>query len=278
MKIRDSRRSWSPLRTAFVVLLAIPFIYPFAFLIMTAVKSQREYVLNPVGWPHSPTGENFSYAWNAAHLGHAMVNSVIAVSTGVVVACGLGAAAAFWFRRHTGWYAKILLIVMIGAQVLPWTLWLIPFFINLSNWHLTNNLVVLGVVYGALNGPFATWLMWSFYRQGIPGEVLEAAEVDGAGVIQQFARVVLPLSIPGLATVAALTFVFMWGELLFAVILMQDTSKLTLTAAAAALVGQFNPAIQATAAAALVAIAPMLIVFAVAQRAIMRGITAGVGK
>jgi ABC-type sugar transport system permease subunit len=271
-------RSWSPLRTALAILITIPFVYPFVFLVGTALKTESEFVQDPLGIPDTFTLSHLSFAWNTAELDNATVNSLIAVGVGVAVCVVISSAAAFYFRRNPGPLTRALLTVTVGFWVLPWVIWIIPFFILLSDLGLVNNLVTLGVVYGTMSAPFAVFFLWSYFRNGIPDEVLDASAVDGASALQQFLRVVLPLSVPALATVVALTFVNLWGDLLMAIILLQDAQKFTVTAAAAGLVGQFEFPTQAIAAASLISIAPMLLIFVLAQRAIMRGFTAGIGK
>ena len=148
----------------------------------------------------------------------------------------------------------------------------------LSDAELTDNLLVLGVVYGAVNVPFGLYLLYAYFRDAIPSEILQAAEVDGASPWQTFHRIVLPLSKPALATLAALSFVWTWGDLVMSLILIQSSDNFTLTVAASTLSGRFDSQPQANAAAAMIALLPILIVFLFAQRAIRSGLTAGFGK
>lgn len=270
------RVSWA--RTIVVTVLAIPFVYPFLFLLSTSLRTAADYANSPVGIPRHFTFANARYSWHAANLGHAILNSIVAVGIGVVLCCGLSSLAAFWFHRHRGRIANSLLAGVFATWLMPFVVWLIPFFVLLTNLHLINNLLVLGVVYATVNLPFGIYLLWSFYKGGIPDEVLEAAEVDGASLVAQFRHVVLPMSRPALATVAALVFVYMWGDLLISIVLIQDTSKFTVVPAAATLVSRFDAAVQQSAAAALILLIPQLLVFAFAQRSIVRGFAAGIGK
>ena len=107
---------------------------------------------------------------------------------------------------------------------------------------------------------------------------MEAAQVDGASLMRQFTAIIVPLSLPAVATVASLSFVFMWGDLFIAVVLLQDPGKFTLVASASTLVTRLNPAIQEVAAATIISLLPQLAVFLLAQRALVRGFTAGFGK
>lgn len=275
---RSGRHSWSPLRTVIVAVLAITYVYPFVFLIATAFKPREQYSRDPVGWPTSLTSENLERAWNSANLGQALINSTIAVSIGVLVCCATVSLAAFWFVRHRSRISGVLLGAFGGLWILPQVVWVIPFFIILSKLDLTNNLVVLGIAYGTVFAPAFIWLLWAYFLQGLPAGLLEAAEIDGASLFQQYLRIALPLSVPALAAVAALTFVFAWGDLLLAIVLLQDPEKFTVVPSAATLVSQYDVTVPETTAAALITVLPPVVILLFAQKAIVRGITGGFSK
>jgi raffinose/stachyose/melibiose transport system permease protein len=272
------RKKWNPIRTGILVVLAFAYVYPFLFMFATSVKTNEQYADNPAGWPTEFTFEHLKAAWESANLGQALVNSLIAVSIGVVVCCAMCSAAAFWFLRARSRLSAVLLGAFGSLWIMPIVVWLVPFFIVLSTLNLTNSLFVLGIVYGTVFAPSFIWLLWAYFLQGVPDEILQAAEIDGASMFQQYWRIVLPLSVPALGAVAALAFVFSWGDLLLAIVLLQDSDKYTVVPAAAGLVSRFDAAIQETTAAAVITIAPSLIVLLVAQRAIVKGITGGFGK
>jgi ABC-type glycerol-3-phosphate transport system permease component len=197
----------------------------------------------------------------------------VAVATAVAVS----AAGAFWFLLHGGRLAKALRVLLVGTMALPPPVFIIPLFVILSDRGLTSNLVVLGVVYAAWSSGFGLYLLYTFYR-GLPPELLEAARVDGASTLQLFLRVILPLSRPAIATLAALTFLWSWSDLLIAVVLVREPSSRTLTVAAALLSDQYATNTTRNAAGVLIALLPMLLAFLVAQRYIARGIVAGAGR
>jgi ABC-type glycerol-3-phosphate transport system permease component len=199
----------------------------------------------------------------------------------VVCCCLVSALAAYWFYRHEGPFAKALLgLIMIG-WLIPFAIYLVPFYIQFAKLHLTNNLIALGIAYAAIHTPFGTYFVLSYFRQAIQKEILEAAAVDGASNLKQFVRIVVPLARPALGTLAALAFVWMWGEIIVAVVLLNDPSKYTIVLSANALVGQTLVAggsantVQIVAAATLISLLPMMSVIYVAQRAIVRGFGAG---
>lgn len=277
---RGGERSWSPLRLTIILILTSVYIYPFLFMVATALKPTEQYYARPAGWPTSLTFSHVQYAWShtSPGLGRAMVNSLVAVSIGTVLCCVLTSLAAFWFLRNRSKISNVLLATFGSLWVVPQVIWVVPFFLILSALNLTDNLLVLGVVYGASAAPSFIWLLWTYFLQGVPDEVLQAAEVDGASMFQQYWKIALPLSLPALGAVAALTFVYSWGDLVVAVVMLQSPAKFTATLAGGTLVGRFNPSVQDSTAAALITMAPSVLIFLFAQKAMVRGITTGVSK
>jgi raffinose/stachyose/melibiose transport system permease protein len=272
------QRSWGSMRTAAVVVATVPFVYPFVFIAFTALKPENEFRTNKLGAPHSLTFAHLRSAWHRADLGSALVNSALVCTLGVAVLLVTTSLGAYWFLRNQNRIGKILLVVFIGAWALPVVTWIVPLFVLLSQLGQTNNLIVLGFAYGALNAPFGLYLFYTFFREGVPPEIIEAGEVDGASTFQQFRSIVLPVSAPAIATVAALGFAWTWGELLLAVSLIQTPGHWTVPIAASTFTSFRSSDPQGQAAAALIAVIPVAALFLVAQRAIVRGMTAGVGK
>ncbi len=272
-----SRSPTSKWRTAIVALCALPFLYPFVFLLTVALRPQHDYIRNPIALPTSLTLDHVDVAWAQAGLGHAFLNTIVASSISVVVATVTSMSAAYWFARHRGRFTTAVLTTIVFAWTIPLIIYLLPLFTVLAHAGLANNLVVLGVLYGATNTPFGIYLIYAYLRQ-IPDEIGAASRVDGANVVQQFLYIVVPLARPALATVATLVFMWSWGDLLLAVVLLQDPGSFTLPVAAETLVQRQNPNLQVSAAAAAIAIFPLLALFLVSQRALVRGLTAGFGK
>jgi ABC-type glycerol-3-phosphate transport system permease component len=277
-----SGRSWSIPKSIFAALLIVPFAYPLIFLVATALRSSSAYNSSPLGFSGLATFSHVTYAWNAGSLGQGAVHSLIAVSIGVVLCIVLSSSAAYWFFRHQGVVAKILFGLLFIGWVVPFAVYLLPFYLELVKRGLTNNLVILGVSYAAIYIPFSTFFLVSYLRQALPREILEAASVDGASLFRQWVRIVIPISKPALATLAALTFVWMWGDLIVAVVLLgSDPPRFTIVLALNTLVdatvgaGGSPNTVQTVAAATLISLLPMLSVIYLAQRAIVRGFGTG---
>lgn len=268
MTIKTTRR----VKTTIAIFIAIPFIVPFLFLISTAVRDRLDYIDSPGGLPRSFTLDNLTDAWVQADLGRALINTLVVCGIACLV-CGVTSiAAAYWFRIHQGRGVGVLRWLMVSAYAIPMIAWLIPVFVILANGGLTNNLLVAGLINGVGSLPFALYLVHTFYGQVLTSELLEAATLDGAGVFRSFWNLAVPLSLPVLASVVALVFVWTFGDLLVAATLLQsDSSVYTITLAATSLSTREDVNLQGQAAAALVALLPTLIVFAAAQKALAKG-------
>jgi ABC-type glycerol-3-phosphate transport system permease component len=271
-------RKLSTSRTAIAALCTLPMLYPFAFLVGTALKTQPNFTSDAAGFPQELTFSNFTYAWRQADLGAGALHSLIAVGVGVIVTVGISALGAFWFFLRKGKAARVLRITLIGTMALPPPIFIIPLYVLLSDLNLTNNLIVLGLVYAAWNSSFGLYLVYAYLQRGLPPEVLEAARVDGAGMWQTFRRIAMPLLRPAIATLSVLTFVWSWSDLLMALVIIQNATSRTLIPATALLTNRFNTDIPGNAAAVVIALIPMLVVFLLGQRFLQRGILAGVGK
>jgi ABC-type glycerol-3-phosphate transport system permease component len=271
-------RKFSTSKTAIAVVCTLPMLYPFAFLVGTALKTQGNFTADAAGFPQQLTISNFSYAWRSADLGAGALHSVIAVGVGVVVTVLISALGAFWFFLRRGRIARTVRFILIGTMALPPPIFIIPLYVLLSDANLTNNLVVLGLVYAAWNASFGLYLIHAYLQRGLPPEILEAARVDGAGMWQMFRRIVVPLLRPAIATLAVLTFVWSWSDLLMALVIIQDSTSRTLIPATALLTNRYNTDIPGNAAAVVIALIPMLVVFLLGQRFLQRGILAGVGR
>lgn len=272
-----SARGWHPGRTVFVVLATLPFLYPFLFLVGTALKPRGEFETNEAGLPGALTLNNLKDAWSAADLGGATLNSAISVSVAVLVTVTISTLAAYWFVRHESKLANLLRWGLIVTMAIPLPVFIIPLFLRLSDWNLTDNLIVMGFVYAGWISSFGLYLVYA-YLKGLPAEVLEAAEIDGATLWQQLRHVIVPLSRPVLVTLAVFTFIWGWSDLFASVIIVQDPEKRLLIPATSSLADEHFTNIPRNAAGVVIALIPMLIVFLAGQRALVRGILAGAGK
>jgi ABC-type glycerol-3-phosphate transport system permease component len=266
-------------RTTIAILITIPFIVPFLFLISTAIRTRADYLQAPGGIPQSFTFDHIATAWVQADLGRALLNTLIVCLVACLVCATVAVAGAYWFRIHDGRGVALARLTLASAYAIPMIAWLIPVFVIAAQSGWTGNLFVAGVVNGVASLPFAFYFVHTFYRQALSSEIIEAATLDGAGVVQAFVRIGIPMALPALAAAVALTFVWTFGDLLVAATLLQtDPSSYTVTLAATTLTTREDVNLQGQAGAALVSLLPTLVAFAVAQRALKQGFGAGSEK
>jgi len=263
----------------FVALSAIAAsaIYPVIFILVTALRSDEDYGRSSIGLPRAVTLDNFKDAWNRANLSTYAINSVIVVTVAVVLLTTVAALAGFAFAQLRVPFGRSLLGSMVALMIVPPSVLMIPIFKLVSDLELLNKYTGLVLVYASLNLPFSVYLMTTYMR-GIPFEIVDAARVDGASKFRTFISIALPLSRPGLATLATLNFLVLWNELLFALLLLQTDDKRTVMVGLSILTGQYLTSVPVIAAGLLFSMIPPLLIFALFQRDLVRGLTAGAVK
>ncbi len=263
-----------------LIAMSVPFLYPLVFLVGLAVKTRSNYVEEPTGViPKQVTLDHLETAWRGGALTGPLLNSTYAVLVGVVTCILCAVPAAYWIHINRGRLSGMVQAFLVGLMSFPLIAMIIPLFIVLSTYDLINQIWVLGVVYGTINTPFAVYLLQSYFRTGLDGAVLEAATIDGAGTYSTLWWVVLPIARPAIGTLAALTFIWTWADIMLAAVLLQDPDHITVMMAISQMAQRRESYdVQLGAAAALIALVPVLIVFAVAQRSIINGFAGGAVK
>jgi multiple sugar transport system permease protein len=205
----------------------------------------------------------------------AYLDSVAAAGISTLLGLPIAAMTGYAFARYrTGGQAGRFLV--LATQMLPPVALALPVFGLFRLAGLTNSVTGLVIAYGAMNLPFLTWILMGFF-EGVPIELEWAAQVDGATVWGAFWRIVMPVSLPGLAAAAVLGFILAWNEFLFALILTGPTTA-TIPVALAGLQSQNGVQIAEISAGVVLAVVPLLIASRVIQRHLVRGLTFGAVK
>jgi ABC-type glycerol-3-phosphate transport system permease component len=247
---------------------------PVVFVTITAFKSSAEYTFNKVGLPTSWSLDKLAEAWDRAHVSAYAINSavVVGLAVSVIVLSALPAAFALVHLRFP--LRRLAVIGIIGVMMMPPSVLMIPIFRTVHQLGLLNSYVGLALVYATLNLPFSIYLMTAFMRS-VPIEVLEAAAIDGASVGRRLWSIVIPLVRPGILALATLNLVWLWNELLFALLVLQDEPMRTLMVGVALLRGQHTSDIPLISAGLLISMIPPIVVFLALQRSLSRGLTVG---
>jgi len=217
------------------------------------------------------TLENYS-GLMAGRFGQSYLNSLIVAVGSVVLALPFAATTGYAFARFRtgGRWARF---AVLATQMLPPVALVLPVFSLFRALELSNSLIGLVIVYAALNLPFLTWILMGFF-EGIPVDLEWAAMTDGATAWGAFWRIVLPVSLPGIAAAGVLGFILAWNEFLFALVLTGPATA-TIPVALAALQTSNGVAIAKVSAGVVLAVLPLAIASRFIQRFLVQGLTFG---
>ncbi len=275
-KSREARRRFSGSAiTTLTWLLAFVFFAPVIWLVMTAFKPESAAASNPPVFFFVPTFEQFE-AVLANGAGTYFFNSLIATGVSTIFVILLAVPASYALSIRPVKKTSDVLFFFISTKMLPVVAVIMPIYVIAGQLKVLDNIGTLVVLYTAMNLPIAVWMMRSFFQE-VPAEVLEAASMDGAGLIKTLRTILIPMVTPGLAATALICVIFAWNEFFFA---------LNLTAANASTVPVFLVSqmtseglfLAKLSAASVLASLPVVIAGWIAQKQLVRGLSMGAVK
>ena len=289
--VSRSRVFWrSPLgknikRVPFYLLVVIVFVYalfPFAWALRCAFTPEGDLFASPLQYiPHNPTLDNFKQAFQAEFFRKALLNSALVAGGVTILSLAIGSLAAFALGRFRFRGRSLVMYLMLSMTMFPSIAILGALYTTISKFHLYDTLGALIFSYLIFTLPFTIWVLTSFMR-ALPGDLEEAAYVDGATPLQVFFKVLLPLIAPGLVTTGLLAFISAWNEYLYAVSFIQSPGHYTVPVAITSFTGSSGNAFQfpwgTVMAATIVVTLPLIVATLVLQRRILAGLTAGAVK
>ena len=256
--------------------LFVVLVFPVFWMISTAFKPDDEInSAEPTWFSLSPTLDHFRDAMDRPYFWQIVQNSliVVLVAVGVSIVLAFIAAVALAKYRFTG--RKLFIVLMIGILMLPAVGLVIPLYVVLARYHLTNTLTGVILTYITFVLPFAVWTLRGFIL-GIPKELEEAAMVDGSSRLGAFVRILLPLVAPGLVATSVFAFIPAWNEYIFASVILTDQSNHTVTVWLSYFLGTSrNTDWGALMAASTLTAIPVVVFFLIVQRRIAFGLTSG---
>jgi N-acetylglucosamine transport system permease protein len=204
----------------FLFVWAIVTTLPLVWVVISSFKSDEEVLTEPWGLPSAVRWDNWSRAWNEAHIGRYFLNSAVVVTGALALTMLFGAMAAYVLARYRFRGQRVVYLAFVGGMMFPVFLALVPLFFVVRNLGLLGTLPGLTLVYAAYSLPFTVFFLTAFFRT-LPTSVAEAAMVDGCGHFGLFFRVMLPMARPGLVSVGIFTFLFQWNQYVLPIVLMQ---------------------------------------------------------
>ena len=227
--------------------------------------------------PFPLTLEHFDALINGAGFGTYVRNSLVVAAGTVACAVPLAILTGYGLSRFRLRGAQVFMLVLLMTQFIPAAMLIIPLFIIFKEIGLLNTLVGLVLVNTTFELPLVAILMRGFIS-GIPMELEEAAMVDGCSRLQGVVRILLPLLKPGIVAVSAFAFVGAWNNFLFALFLINDQGLYTVPVGLSYYLGEYNVDFAALAAGGVVAVAPVIVIFALIQRYLVGGLSVGAVK
>jgi N-acetylglucosamine transport system permease protein len=285
---RSDVRMFSRLGQVALIIWAVIVIAPILWTFLASFKNTTEIFSSPWTLPAHLRIENWSRAWTKAHVGRYFLNSVLVVGLGTFGTMLLGSMAAYVLARYKFWGNRIVYYLFVSGLAFPPVLAIVPLFFivkQAGNVPLIGQYITLNtyggliLVYIAYSLPFTVFFLAAFFKT-LPSSIAEAAMIDGASHSRLFFRIMLPMARPGMVSVAIFNIIGQWAQYLLPVVLMTDASKYVLTQGIATI--NTNAGYEADwsglFAAVGLAIIPMIIVYAIFQRQIQAGLTAGAVK
>jgi ABC-type glycerol-3-phosphate transport system permease component len=251
-------------------------IAPFMYFISLSLSKFAD-TYNIFLWPTSFKLENYVEAWNTVNLGVHFRNSIYVTGLALLLNLSLGSMAAYTIARFKFPLREPLYNLFLAGLILSSESLLIPLFLNTKAFGILNQWWTLPIIYATLGLPFTIFVLRAFFET-LPSELLDAASIDGCNAFQTFRHIMLPLSRPALLTVGLFQFVWYWDEFILAVSLITKNELRTLTAGLAKLYGEYFIDYPVLAAALVLTVIPVIIVYILTQRQLIRGMTMGALK
>lgn len=260
-------------RVVGIAIVVLSFLVPLVWMFLASIKRNRDVVDPARTFDFEPTLSNYDTVFGSQNFLPIIGNSMLVGIGATLLALAIGVPAAYGIARYK---VRSTTAFLLMARVIPGVSLLVPWYFLFSQIQLVGTYAVLILTHLFVTMPLVVAIMSSFF-DGIPGELEEAAQIDGTSRFGAFVRVVLPLSVPGIATASILSFIFSWNNFLFALVLSNQGTR-TLPVAIVNFTSYAAVDWGGLMAAAVVITVPVMIIALVAQRYVVSGLTAGATK
>lgn len=262
---------------AFLLLNALVMLAPLALMLVSAFKTNAELFASPFAWPERWTLDNLRQVWDGTNLVRYLLNSLAVTAASVATILVAGTMAAYALSRYRFRGAGPLLAVFVAGLVVPLKLAVIPLFLQLDALGLLDSRTGLVLVYAAMGLPSAIFILTGFLR-ALPGELEEAARIDGASELRIMLQVMLPLARPALAIAAIQNAVPIWNDFFFPLVFITSDARKTLPQGLTVFMGEFNTDWGVLFTGLTVAAAPIVLLYLALSRQFIAGLTEGAGR
>lgn len=262
------------LKHGILVLATLVALTPSVFMILTSLKSDEEYTFNKVGLPRDLVFDHFHNVLFESDFIGWMGNSIILAAGAVALSTVVSCLGAYAIARMQFVGRGLLFSISTSLMAIPPVVMIVPLFVLYTQLSLISTYQGAIFIYAGLITPFSVYLLTSFFRT-LPREIFESARIDGAGDFLILLKIVIPLSLPALLTLVVVNALYVWNDLLIAIIFLQDDAKRTLMAGISVFQGRYGDQIPLTMAGMVFASAPMVILYIAFQKHYIQGLMAG---
>jgi raffinose/stachyose/melibiose transport system permease protein len=258
-------------------LYALVSLSPLVIMVLNSFRTTQEMATDPLGLPNGLNMGSYQKAWVTASFETYFLNSMFVTITSVFIGTSVSLLAAYVFARSNRRVFAILEALFLSGLLLPVFLAILPIFYLFDALGLISNLWGLIMVYSALSIPFSSFILAAFFRQ-LPIDLEEAARIDGAGYFRTFFFILLPLVRPAIATVVVFRFVPIWNDFFYPLMLMRDRTAYTLPVGLTRFFGEYQTDWATLFAGLTITTIPLVLLFLVASKQLVSGLTAGMSK
>lgn len=258
-------------------LYAITCLYPMVWLILSSFKSNEELFANTWGLPSALEITNYVTAIVQGKIGRYFINSVTTSIASVVICVVLASMVSYAITRMQWKLSEMVLRLFLLGMMIPMYATIIPLFSIFNKLDLLNTYISVIIPHVVFGFPMAIFILAGF-MEGIPRELEEAAVMDGANIYQIFGKIIAPITKPSIVTVAVITFIDAWNDLLIPQIFLTSSEKMTLPVGLTEFEGLHTTNYVASIAAVVITVIPSIVVYGILHKNIMEGMVAGAVK
>jgi len=274
----QTRRMYDGLAYAVLLVAFVFAVFPIVWTLLTSLKDEADIVVPSIEYlPARPTLQNYVALWTRAGFPTLFLNSAITTGITVLICLVIGISGAYSISRYRFRGRDRILLLYLVVRMFPAVLMLLPIFIAMRALGLFDTQIGLALAYTSLLAPVCIWMLKGFF-DAIPGDLEDAARIDGCTRAGAIVRIVLPLARPGVAATAVLVAISAWNEFLFALMLTTSSGARTWPVGLQLMVGEFQLPWGLLTAGGIISITPIVLFFALVQRALVRGLTMGAVK
>jgi multiple sugar transport system permease protein len=260
------------------LLITLFAIFPIVWALLTSLKREAAIITTVMQYiPREVTFDNYVAIWTRSNFPTLLINSMVVTAITIVICAVVGTLASYAIARYQFRGRRELMLFYLVIRMFPAVMIIIPLFILMRNLGLLDSRVGLALAYTTFLLPVFIWMMKGFF-DAVPLELEDAARIDGCSRIGAMVRVILPLVVGGLVATIVFVAIGAWNEFLFALMMTTSTGSRTWPVGLQLMVGEFQLPWGTLAAGGIISIVPVVLLFALVQRALVRGLTAGAVK